>query len=960
MKKYLLLTAILLINIFQSNAQYALRHYIAPSPWQYQSLANEIVVTTREPGNITATISKSNGTVITTLTLTANSPGVYRFNGQPMSTPRNLINTVYNDRGLIIDASGTVSVNMRNVASDATGTDLNGDFIKGNAAMLSYGDQGKGNAFRLGYYRSNYSGLSGNAPVYSVMATENASQVIVGTTALVTLDAGQSYLFKAPMGSLLSCNKPVVVNAGAYADVPGACSDGVVTQVIPNSQLGKNYIVIRGSGNSDTTPEHPEQSTIIATEAGTTVIINNSSPTGTIVGTSVQVLANPGDFITIHHGDAANVYSSSHIISSKPVIIYSGNASGCEVDMSVLMPYGECSGSQSFVLRKFTDYSNNDLDVFGYIITASPTEPVIMNGTNLESITGVFRTPIGSSGAFLIPFTSLQLGNPENYTFTSAGKISAAMIQQGGGYMMAAFFNEFNTATATPVVLAGQECNQVISAAAGLEPYQWYLNGIAINGASQQNYSPLVSGNYTVSATMPCGLTSPSLPVTVTVCADLQITKEITGLDNGSITFKLTAANNGPQNTEGATVTDILPSGYTYVSSTTTTGTYSNTTGIWNIGALSADAEVILYITAHLNSTGNHTNTATITGTGHDTDLTNNMDSVTPEGNLILTKTAAEEVYHNIGEVIVYELILTNSGNIALHNIALADENADAGSLIPSSITTLAVGESVTITASHTITEADREAGFVLNQATVIGESFNEIYVKTSSDNPATPEIEDATVSPILYLADITTVKTDGQDTYKPGTIVTYTITVTNNGPSDAQNVTISDPFPEGITVMNWASNDGNSGSGALLQALPILENGTQLVYTVTVEVPKTFKGELINTAAVTSTTPDQNPECSECTDTDTACTDCLEIQIPKGISPNGDTANESFDLSAYSIEAIEIFNRYGSKVYTHGIYTNEWHGQSDNGKELPTGTYFYVVNVKNIGQKTGWVYINR
>ena len=960
MKKYLFLTVILFICTFQIHAQYAVQHYIAPSPWQYKSLANEIVITTRAPGTVTATVSWSNGVVITTIPVTATNPGVYRFDGLPMTVPKNPINIVLNDRGLIVNATAKVSVSMRNVASDATGTDVNGDFIKGNSAMLSYGDQGKGNAFRLGYYRSSYTGLTGNAPVYSVMATEDNTQVVVGSTTLPILNSGQSYVFKAPMGALLSSNRPVVVNSGAYADIPAACSDGVATQVVPNSQLGKNYIVIRGSGIAGNLPDYPEQSTIIATETNTTIIITNNDAGGSVIGNTVQTLANPGDFFTFLHGDAATIYSSSHIVSAKPVIVYSGNASGCEVDMSVLTPYNSCSGSQSIQLRKFTDYYNNDLDAFGYIITASPTEPVFMNGINLETITGVFRTAIGTSGAWLIPFNNLQIGNPETCTFTSVGKMSAAMIQKDNGYMMAAFFNEFSQATETPQVISEGQCNKVISASPGLEPYQWYLNGVLISGANQQNYTPTVSGNYSVSGTVVCGSTNQSPPINITVCTDLQITKEISGADNSNIIFKLTASNNGPHNAQGVRVTDIIPSGYTFLSSNTTTGTYSSTTGIWNIGLLSADASAVLYITAAINSIGNHTNTATITGADLDIDLTNNTDSVTPEASLTLTKIATEEVYHNAGEIIVYELVLTNTGNVVLHNVAVADENADAGSLVPSTLNTIGVGESISITASHTITESDIEAGFVLNQATVISESFNEIYVKVNSDDPSTVAVEDPTITKILYTADLITVKTDEQDTYKPGTTTTYTITVTNNGPSTALNVTVSDPFPEGITSMDWTADDGSTGTGPLLQTIPTLENGAQLVYTVTVKVPDTFKGDLINTVAVSSDTPDTLPECSECTDTDVLCTNCLEIKIPRGISPNGDDKNDSFDLSAYAIDSIEIFNRYGTKVYNHGIYTNEWHGQSDNGDELPTGTYYYIVSVKDIGQKTGWVYINK
>lgn len=80
---------------------------------------------------------------------------------------------------------------------------------------------------------------------------------------------------------------------------------------------------------------------------------------------------------------------------------------------------------------------------------------------------------------------------------------------------------------------------------------------------------------------------------------------------------------------------------------------------------------------------------------------------------------------------------------------------------------------------------------------------------------------------------------------------------------------------------------------------------------------------------------------------------------IPRGISPNGDNRNDEFDLAGFNVEKLTIFNRYGLEVYHKTNYTNEWHGQTDNGDELPTGTYFYVVKTAT-ESKTGWVYINR
>ena len=81
---------------------------------------------------------------------------------------------------------------------------------------------------------------------------------------------------------------------------------------------------------------------------------------------------------------------------------------------------------------------------------------------------------------------------------------------------------------------------------------------------------------------------------------------------------------------------------------------------------------------------------------------------------------------------------------------------------------------------------------------------------------------------------------------------------------------------------------------------------------------------------------------------------------VPKGISPNNDNLNDTFDLSNFNVSKLEIFNRYGIKVYSKSNYKNEWIGTSDAGQELPDGTYYYLINFNNSKPKTGWVYLNR
>ena len=77
-------------------------------------------------------------------------------------------------------------------------------------------------------------------------------------------------------------------------------------------------------------------------------------------------------------------------------------------------------------------------------------------------------------------------------------------------------------------------------------------------------------------------------------------------------------------------------------------------------------------------------------------------------------------------------------------------------------------------------------------------------------------------------------------------------------------------------------------------------------------------------------------------------------VDIPQGLSPNGDGLNDCLELDHLEdkedIVKIEIFNRYGAKVFEMNDYMNQWCGQNasdgnDGSNELlPVGTYFYVV----------------
>ncbi|MCL9807503.1 gliding motility-associated C-terminal domain-containing protein [Flavobacterium amniphilum] len=86
----------------------------------------------------------------------------------------------------------------------------------------------------------------------------------------------------------------------------------------------------------------------------------------------------------------------------------------------------------------------------------------------------------------------------------------------------------------------------------------------------------------------------------------------------------------------------------------------------------------------------------------------------------------------------------------------------------------------------------------------------------------------------------------------------------------------------------------------------------------------------------------------------------CTFCNIPKGVSANGDNANDSFDLSCIDdIRNVKIFNRYGVLIFEKDNYINEWKGYDKNDRLLPVGTYYYLIAFYNGEPKSGWVYLN-
>ncbi|MDC8011441.1 beta strand repeat-containing protein [Tahibacter soli] len=198
-----------------------------------------------------------------------------------------------------------------------------------------------------------------------------------------------------------------------------------------------------------------------------------------------------------------------------------------------------------------------------------------------------------------------------------------------------------------------------------------------------------------------------------------------------------------------------------------------------------------------------------------------------------------------------------------------------AGSGNINDATNLPVGGSVTYTATCAVNAS--ATGTLSNTATVSS--------AISDPNPANNSATDTdTLTPN---ADLAITKTDGVTTATPGGSVTYTITASNAGPSNAPGSTIADTFPASLTC-TWtcvgagggtctAAGSGNIGDTANLPA------GGSVTYTVSCAVSAAASGTLSNTATVAAPAgvTDPNPANNSATDTDTV-TPSADLSITK------------------------------------------------------------------------------
>ena len=190
---------------------------------------------------------------------------------------------------------------------------------------------------------------------------------------------------------------------------------------------------------------------------------------------------------------------------------------------------------------------------------------------------------------------------------------------------------------------------------------------------------------------------------------------------------------------------------------------------------------------------------------------------------------------------------------------------------------------------------------------------------------------------------------------------IRYTFTAANNCSSYIEQTIAVNPTPNAL-----AGPDKTVLEGGVVQLTPALNAGFPVTYTWTPptglnnpNAPDPLASPVDDITYTMKVTSDKG-----CTSSDQVFVKVLKKpEIPNIFSPNGDGIHDRWViafLETYPGCTVEVFNRYGQRIYYTVGYTTPWDG-TINGKPVPVGTYYYIVDPKNGRQKqAGYVDIVR
>lgn len=719
--------------------------------------------------------------------------------------------------------SGTQTVNL-------SGSGLTINFDAASVALPI--NLNMGGAFGDTLNVNNPMTLQGSSSLGSSGNVINVNSSLVNTGTVSALGSGS---INVNSGGTLTNNAGAAVNSVALTlNNGGAINNiGTITNAGVTSVLAGGTLSGAGTFTNSGTLNMTGPVVIDAQQITNTNVIGMSSATNVTLQNGAAIANNsPGTINITGGGGFVTGAGAAGSITNGATFVTNG-LTGPAVPISV--NFNNNGGAVSTNSRGLTFSGTNNLN--GGTLTSGSGQLTVGGATTIPLSTFPVAGPApmvvqGSSPIILAGTVSL-IGNINGGTPTTIISSSAALTgnSTGTAQIIPAFTNAGGTVQAASGVLsfAGgytQSSGNTIAGPGTLDSGTAFMsfNGGTLTGSGPITSSSLSNNGGSINPNSGAGAGTIALTGSYGQGAGGSLTTDIfsaTSYDQFTVS--------GAANLAG-TYTATLQGGYAPANGTTFTPmTYASHTGVF----------------------GTY-NLPTYAGGGFMTQTTGPTAlqlTAVIQGDVQITKTLATPLV--AGQNATYTVTVTNNGPSSAAAVTVSDTTpagttfvSNSGGCVtayPCSLGTLAPSQVVTINSTYSV-PASAAGSTISNTATVSSSTFDQ----TPGNNSAT------TGAVVTGSADLQVTKTLAT-ALAAGQNVTYTVTVTNAGPSDAAGVSVSDPTPPGLT---FVSNTGGC-STAYPCAIGTMLPGQTVTINSTYSVPPTATGNVTNSATASSTTPD-------------------------------------------------------------------------------------------------------
>ncbi len=467
---------------------------------------------------------------------------------------------------------------------------------------------------------------------------------------------------------------------------------------------------------------------------------------------------------------------------------------------------------------------------------------------------------------------------------------------------------------------------------------------------------------------------------------DLEVLKTVdnsNALIGETIVFTVTVNNLSNAVAKNVVIGDLLENGFEYQSHTAENASYDPETGMWTIPIIPANGSASLDVTAIIGEGGTYFNTAELLDSfPDDNNEANNAATVTLPifVDLEVLKTV-DNISGLVGETIMFTLTVNNLSNREAKNVIVRDLLAD-GFEYQSHAPEMAIYNPETGDWTIASIAANESATLNITVEIIAGTNHSNTAELISSFPVDNNEANDTSATITLPLElpegiDLIIEKTASSENPLVNDEIVFTIKVMNASIDEppVTNIEVSDVLDEeAFEYIDHETAVGTYDNDTGIWSIPSINRNDEVELTITVKLP--HEGTFTNTATIVRSLPaDGNPDNNE-----SSVRIRVSLPTPADVgflynqfSPNGDGANDVLKINRINEETlqavsiaynIQIFNRYGNLVFEANNKSDSevWDG-TWKGKEAPSGTYFYTMNI-DIGEgpelKKGWIQLIR